>query len=984
MKQRTRPVPSGCPYCAGKRVLPLESFAARYPSIAGEWHPTKNMPLQPEAIACASNKRVWWRCAVCGHDWATAVAHRTGQGTGCPGCAGTVVVPGRSLADRSPELAGEWHPTRNGALRPTAVAPRTTKRAWWQCAHCGNEWLASVAGRVGGKGCSTCRPPGWSSVAIQIGAELATLVPVGDLERAPREVRREVGWEPDLVIPTERIALDVDGRFWHGDGHHKTRDSRDRDVRKAQVFHAVGWRLVRIREHPLTPLSANDVVVADLRDTKATTITVVEHLRDRCGLVVNRLADYRAASGLAGQDAADTLIAAFQRGDVAGRTLAELFPMVAAEWHPTRNGVLRPDTVYAGSSRSVWWRCAVGRHVWAAKVLNRSHGTGCPYCSGNKAGQGNTLADLHPELAAEWHPSRNGELTPAQVTPGTTNRGWWRCSQGHEWQASIASRVAGRGCSQCSGRVASPERNLLVVDPGLAAEWHLSRNSELTPVDVTPGSGRRVWWSCVAGHEWEAAIVVRRSGDGCPYCSRHRVGQGNSLADLRPDVAAQWHPTLNGRLTAADVSPRSHRRVWWLCASDHTWAASVGRRVDGIGCPYCSGRLAGQGNTLADIAPAVAAQWHPTLNGECGPDGVAATSLRTASWRCAAGHEWQAPVRSRVAGSRCPFCAGRRATPERNLAILYPELATQWHRTRNGDLTAEQVTPGSDRAVWWVCDARHEWQASIANRVAGRGCPCCAGRGVGHGNSLADRHPHLAAQWHPTRNGTLTTAQLTPGASTRVWWTCNARHEWQASVNSRVHGTGCPACSGRQATAEMNLVVTHPALAAEWHPSKNGNLLPSQLRSGSNKRAWWQCAAGHEWEATLLNRSRGGSGCPFCSGRRATPDRNLAAQFPELARVGGADPGARCRGAGAVPPGTGRLPGPGGGRHRGPGAAASGRYRQGGDRRRRRAAAGPDQRGWCGGRAGRTGGGSAAPVGAGGTGRRHCREHRGAVAGPVG
>jgi len=827
VKQRTRPVPSGCPYCAGKRVLPLESFAARYPSIAGEWHPTKNMPLQPEAIACASNKRVWWRCAVCGHDWATAVAHRTGQGTGCPGCAGTVVVPGRSLADRSPELAGEWHPTRNGALRPTAVAPRTTKRAWWQCAHCGNEWLASVAGRVGGKGCSTCRPPGWSSVAIQIGAELATLVPVGDLERAPREVRREVGWEPDLVIPTERIALDVDGRFWHGDGHHKTRDSRDRDVRKAQVFHAAGWRLVRIREHPLTPLSANDVVVADLRDTKATTITVVEHLRDRCGLVVNRLADYRAASGLAGQDAADTLIAAFQRGAVAGRTLAELFPMVAAEWHPTRNGVLRPDTVYAGSSRSVWWRCAVGRHVWAAKVLNRSHGTGCPYCSGNKAGQGNTLADLHPELAAEWHPSRNSELTPA---------------------------------------------------------------------DVTPGSGRRVWWSCVAGHEWEAAIVVRRSGDGCPYCSRHRVGQGNSLADLRPDVAAQWHPTLNGRLTAADVSPRSHRRVWWLCASDHTWAASVGRRVDGIGCPYCSGRLAGQGNTLADIAPAVAAQWHPTLNGECGPDGVAATSPRTASWRCAAGHEWQAPVRSRVAGSRCPFCAGRRATPERNLAILYPELATQWHRTRNGDLTAEQVTPGSDRAVWWVCDARHEWQASIANRVAGRGCPCCAGRGVGHGNSLADRHPHLAAQWHPTRNGTLTTAQLTPGASTRVWWTCNARHEWQASVNSRVHGTGCPACSGRQAIAEMNLVVTHPALAAEWHPSKNGNLLPSQLRSGSNKRAWWQCAAGHEWEATLLNRSRGGSGCPFCSGRRATPDRNLAAQFPELAhqwhpvRNGGLNP----------------------------------------------------------------------------------------------
>ncbi len=590
VKQRTRRVSSGCPYCAGKRVLPAESFAALHPAIAGEWHLARNDPLRPDAVRSSSNKRVWWQCSTCHFEWATTIAHRTGDGTGCPACAGLVVVAGRSFADRFPDLAAEWHPSRNGDLPPTAVAPFSGKRVWWQCPHCGNEWQAAVSGRASGKGCSTCRPPGWSQVAIRVGAELAALLlSVGDLERAPREARREVGWEPDIALPAERIALDVDGRFWHGDGHHKTRDSRGRDLRKVQAFRAAGWSLVRIREAPLERLSPDDVVVADLRDTKAVTVTVAEHLAARLGLIPAGLAEYRATAGLVADGVAEGLIAKFQRGTVAGRMLAELFPAVAAEWHPTRNGVLRPETVFAGSGRIVWWLCSLG-HEWPASMLNRSQGSGCPYCSGNKAGQGNTLIDLHPELAAQWHPARNGDLTPTQVTPGTTRKAWWRCSQGHEWQASIASRVAGRGCSQCSGRVASPERNLLVVDPGLAAEWHPSKNGELTPADVTPGSGRKAWWLCAAGHEWDAAIVVRRSGDGCPYCSRHRVGQGNSFANLHPDLAAQWHPTLNQRLTPADVSPRSHQRAWWLCTSGHTWAASVGRRVDGAGCPHCSGR----------------------------------------------------------------------------------------------------------------------------------------------------------------------------------------------------------------------------------------------------------------------------------------------------------------------------------------------------------------------------------------------------------
>jgi hypothetical protein len=451
IKARTRPPGAGCPFCAGKRVLPGESFAARYPDLAREWHLSKNGYLASEMVTAGSNKRVWWQCGECGFEWAATVVHRAKDGTGCPACAGLVIVAGRSFADRFPDLAAEWHPDRNGDLLPTAVAPFTHKRVWWRCTHCGNEWQAAVSGRATGKGCSTCRPPGWSQVAIQIGAELATLFVVGDLERAPREVRREVGgWEPDIVLPAEHIALDVDGRFWHGDSHHKTRDSRDRDLRKTQAFRAAGWTLVRIREAPLATLSPDDVVVADLRDIKQVVVATAELLIVRFGVTAESLAAYKQLDGLAASDVADTVIAAFQRGAAAGRTLAELFPDVAAQWHPTKNGVLQPETVYAGSGRKVWWQCAALGHEWQASVLNRSQGTGCPYCSGNKAGQGNTLLDRYPDLASQWHPTLNGDLTPDQLTPGTTRKAWWRCAQGHEWQASIASRTAGRGCRKCT------------------------------------------------------------------------------------------------------------------------------------------------------------------------------------------------------------------------------------------------------------------------------------------------------------------------------------------------------------------------------------------------------------------------------------------------------------------------------------------------------------------------------------------------------
>ena len=87
------------------------------------------------------------------------------------------------------------------------------------------------------------------------------------------------------------------------------------------------------------------------------------------------------------------------------------------------------------------------------------------------------------------------------------------------------------------------------------------------------------------------------------------------------------------------------------------------------------------------------------------------------------------------------------------LSKTHPELATQWHPTRNEGLTTEDMRANSYRKVWWLCpkDPRHEWDMKIRNRaLEGQGCSFCSGHRVAPGESLADLFPDIAAQWHPT------------------------------------------------------------------------------------------------------------------------------------------------------------------------------------------------------------------------------------------
>ncbi|MCL2765259.1 MAG: zinc-ribbon domain-containing protein [Treponema sp.] len=264
------------------------------------------------------------------------------------------------------------------------------------------------------------------------------------------------------------------------------------------------------------------------------------------------------------------------------------YPELSMQWHPTKNLNVKPDMVRLSSNKKIWWQCEKG-HEWEASIANRRT-TGCPFCSGQRVCADNCLQTLRPELAKQWHPTKNGNLTPSDVTIGTSKKVWWRCEKGHEWEAPVHNRTKGYGCSICSGHQVSSDNSLLTLNPELAKQWHPSKNGDLTSSDVTVSSNRKIWWICEKGHEWETSIAKRTIGRSCPYCSNQRVHKDNCMQTLSPELAKQWHSTKNGNLTPRDVTIGSGKKVWWQCKKGHEWQAAICDRSRGRGCPFCSGK----------------------------------------------------------------------------------------------------------------------------------------------------------------------------------------------------------------------------------------------------------------------------------------------------------------------------------------------------------------------------------------------------------
>ena len=651
------------------------------------------------------------------------------------------------------------------------------------------------------------------------------------------------------------------------------------------------------------------------------------------------------------------------------------------EWNWEANTDLDPVKLTIGSNKKVWWKCPICQGEWQATISDRTRkdSTGCPYCAGKKALKGyNDLETKYPNVAKQWHPIKNGDLTPSDVISGSGKNAWWICSKGHEYEQVIERRVKHPdSCPICSGqRVAEGINDLQSRYPNVAKEWHKEKNGDILPTAITWGSNKKFWWKCSkCGYEWQARVADRtRDNTGCPACANKVLFKGyNDLATIFPEIAKEWHPTKNNNLTPSDVVSGSGKKVWWLCSKGHEYQQSVLQKtIIGQGCPICANQkiLIGY-NDLATTHPEIAKEWQPIKNGDLTPSDVIAGSKRKIWWICSKGHEYEQSLDKRTKrGFSCPYCSNHKAWKGYNdLATINPELSKEWHPVKNGSLKPTEVTASSGKTVWWKCPIGHEYQASIHSRNTGKtNCPICNLRKSTSfpeqailyyvrklwPNSLNKYKdcfensmefdvyiPELkiaieydGAHWHKTEseykreikkyefckkneiylirikehsdkswNDTADKIYYVPKINKRdfyqleriiihlldsirglkpIFWEVNIERDKNEILDylSKI---------------DSSLAEERPDVAAKWNYEKNGNLYPNMFSVGSQEVVWWKCKdCGHEWRTSISHMTRKGRyGCPLCSrflrGRKFTKEMaskigSLAKTMPELAK----------------------------------------------------------------------------------------------------
>lgn len=720
-------------------------------------------------LGTQSNLPVQWQCGTCGHPWVASPASST-RGSGCPDCAwatrarSRAQAPlGKSVADLHPAIAAEFVANVSRPdMGPRDLRVASRQKCIWRCGRCSHEYQTTVVSRTNGQCCPKCT---------------------------------------------------------------KVRFASERRRPSAASGTAAQFATFRLDEL-VANLTNPSVGMDQLRPN------AVDRCRWRCSVcghrweatVVNRVAK---GSGCPKCSTARGSMA--RRFAPPGRSLLALHSALAAEFVENLTAPSQTaESLWPGSNSACRWRCVRG-HEWVTTVASRVAGAGCARCGG--AGQSRLEFEV-----AELLRVVTGEtvLLDARVRAGGRTRRvdlelprigllidldpshWHQHPDRDQRKVDALAghryvRVRPQSLPALTGTT------VRVLDDNLAAmHWVQSLRNVLVDAGAT--------FSEVSQHDesaalTRAAVLWQETQRGRPKLSAsdaapHLVSE--FLGNLtRPGVPLEW------------VGPNTSDKCRWRCPDcGHEWTTSIASRAGQLsGCPKCARERITEGlrarshpdqgePSFADVRPDLTEEFVSCVS----QPARSLKSLRPASnlrcrWRCrVCGHLYVASPADRLGGRGCSMCGRARAgllrsrvPPERSLATLKPDLAAELIEVVDrADLSIADVSPGSNLRASWKCgECDHRWQASIASRAAGSGCPACgrlrtaAARSLPEaGKSLADLHPILAAEMvanatNPGRNAD----QMRPNSHDRCRWRCARGHEWEAVLKNRTrNGVGCPIC----------------------------------------------------------------------------------------------------------------------------------------------------------------------------------------------
>ena len=564
-------------------------------------------------------------------------------------------------------------------------------------------------------------------------------------------------------------------------------------------------------------------------------------------------------------------------------SLGHLMPDFIEFWDTeknTKNLVYEVRPTYAVP---VWWICKNNHSFKRSPAIATKNKTiECPKCD--------SLSLSVPNLMKEWDYERN-KLDPSKLSIGSGKRVFWKCEKGHSWDTTVSARVGHRsGCPYCAGQRVLPETSLRKKRPDLAKEWNYQKNGDLSPDDVMPNTNKKVWWLCPEkNHEYQATVNNRNYGKNCPFCANVKVGYGNSLADLSPELLKEFDFIKNKNISPENILNTSNKKILWLCDKGHSWGTQVQLRTrNKSGCPYCSNHLASPENNFAVNHPELLKIYDYEKNGNVKPKDFPSGSGTEVWWKCENKHSWKAPFSRIALGSRCSKCSMQTSFPE---IRLYSEVKAiffdaQWRHKIDKDLEIDVFIPSHSICLeydgkYFHNDENHDINKN--NKLIENGMCVIRIREqpLEKINSddiiITKKVKKDLDKFYIDQS--LKTIRHKCSEKEKITIKKYLQNKNYINDNEFKRITSFLP----KPTPEKNLGAVNKVLSSEWNYEKNAPLTPEMFEPRSGKKVWWICKYKHEWDATIDHRAKGRN-CPYCANRKTGYGNTLKDMSPEIAK----------------------------------------------------------------------------------------------------
>ena len=573
------------------------------------------------------------------------------------------------------------------------------------------------------------------------------------------------------------------------------------------------------------------------------------------------------------------------------------------EWNYELNNKFNiiPNNITIGSHRKVYWKCKECGYEWQAEVKCRTRrdgkATGCPKCGRKKLSKYhstpiegvNDFASNYPELLKEWNYEKNKELLPSQFLKKSGYKVWWKCSKcGNEYRAEIRSKVlSGLGCPLCSRKKtgdinAKPikgKNDLETLYPNLLKEWNYKKNENL-PSTYLAKSNKKVWWKCKFGHEWEASIVNRVKGRNCPICKKeYKVSFPEKaifyyISQYYPDSIENYkiseleNKELDIYIPKINVGIEYDGRLWHKNIKKDLDKDNI---CEKLGIKLIRIREKGLPilNSNSIVYEVIPSKDNYEYLSKCIELIFKYINCKYTDINIEKDNE---KILELMQLSR----------KKNSIQELMPEIKNLWDEEKNGNLTPDMFSIGSEKIIWLRCtECGKSYQIKVKDAYKKRTTKCleCSYFRLKQGvNDFRTLYPKLAEEYDYEKNDiSLEKLNLSQRKNKFNWICKKCGYKWKASIASRINSSYCPKCASfvgantrikNLIKKNGSLLTNYPELAKEWNYEKNGDLLPENMTCGNKRIVWWKCpSCGNEWKNSIALRTKGFGKCKVCHKR---------------------------------------------------------------------------------------------------------------------